>query len=63
VTYRYDAYENGVWVGNTSCTTGVDCTMITPEPATVALFGSGLLGILAFRVRGRRKRLSAMEDV
>jgi hypothetical protein len=41
-----------------SCTTGVDCAMVTPEPATVALLATGLLGIAGAGVLRRRRRIA-----
>lgn len=35
------------------CTTGVDCVIVTPEPATIALMATGLAGIAAMRARRR----------
>jgi hypothetical protein len=41
-----------------SCTSDVDCVIITPEPATIALVASGLAGVAALKAR-RRKKLTA----
>jgi hypothetical protein len=58
ITYRWRAFEDespqsGDW---TSCTTGVDCSMVTPEPVTTVLMATGLLGIAAAGALRRRKR-------
>jgi hypothetical protein len=62
VTYRYDLWENGQWVGNASCTTGFDCITITPEPMTLALLGSGLLAVGGVAHRRRRRGLGRHLD-
>jgi hypothetical protein len=43
---------NRPWTG---CTTGVDCVTATPEPATIALLATGLVGIAGARARRRRR--------
>ena len=42
-------------LGGASCTTGVDCVTVTPEPGTLILLGSGVAGLAAWR-RQRRRR-------
>jgi hypothetical protein len=42
--------------GSFSCTFGVDCVQVTPEPTTFALVGGGLLVIGGFERRRRRRR-------
>jgi hypothetical protein len=39
-----------------SCTTGVDCAHVTPEPVTMTLLGSGLVSLAGARALRRRKR-------
>jgi hypothetical protein len=40
-----------------SCTFGVDCVQVTPEPSTFALVGGGLVVVGAFERRRRRRSL------
>ena len=41
--------------GNVTCTTGVNCSVV-PEPMTIALLGTGLLGIGGVSVLRRRRK-------
>jgi len=42
--------------GSFSCTFGVNCVQVTPEPTTFALVGGGLLVVGGFERRRRRRR-------
>jgi hypothetical protein len=54
--HEWDATGTHVLRG-TSCTTGVDCAHVTPEPVSMVLLATGLVGVAATRLR-RRKRWS-----
>lgn len=41
--------------GDTSCVVGTNCAHVTPEPLTITLLGTGLLGIGAARRRRRQR--------
>jgi hypothetical protein len=56
LTLRWNRWEGTEHAGSVSCTTGVDCVLVTPEALTILLLGTGLLGIAgAGLVRGRRR--------
>jgi hypothetical protein len=59
IGYTYHAWEDGAFAGTTSCVTGVDCAMVTPEPVTTVLMATGLLGIGGVAVLRRRRRTSS----
>lgn len=48
-------FDDGAY-GGASCTSGVDCRMVTPEPATSILLASGLAGLFGFSALRRRRR-------
>ena len=52
--------ENGDYFADAqpglTCTTGVDCASVTPEPVTMTLLGSGLMSLAGARALRRRKR-------
>ena len=51
-----DSYAESVNRGWTTCTTGVDCVVATPEPATLALVATGLAGLAGAAARRRRRQ-------
>lgn len=55
--------QNGYGGASTTCDTGLaGCVTVTPEPSTVVLLGSGLLGIGGFTVVRRRKRGDSLPE-
>lgn len=56
--------QNGYGGASTTCDTGLaGCVTVTPEPNTIVLLGSGLLGIGGFTIIRRRKRGDSSPDV
>ena len=55
VSLSFEVFGEGGQTVTTSCTTGADCTTVTPEPVTLLLMGSGLAGIAGARARRRRQ--------
>jgi hypothetical protein len=51
----FETYDPTGGLQTVSCTTGVDCVTVTPEPGTIILLGSGLAGLGAAYRRHRRK--------
>jgi hypothetical protein len=52
-------YHSADFSTQATCTTGIDCAMVTPEPVTTVLMATGLLGIAGVAAARRRRRLSA----
>lgn len=44
-----------------NCTTGIDCQMVTPEPITLVLLGTGVASLGGFHVRRRRRQQGAAD--
>lgn len=55
VQLAFDVFDDAGNVYVTSCTTGADCSTVTPEPVTMILVGSGLAGMAGVRARRRRR--------
>lgn len=51
-----DTYAESWDRGFATCTTGVDCVVATPEPATIAFLATGLAGLAGAHARRRRRK-------
>ena len=56
-----EPFDGHGWVtGSITCTSGIDCVTVTPEPGSLILLGSGLAGLAGWRARRRRRASGAL---
>jgi hypothetical protein len=56
LTVQWQAWDETGLLGEVSCTFDVDCALVTPEPLTVVLLGSGLAAMGGASVLRRRRK-------